>query len=66
MPSSVINRYAYDDQSKTLIITFVTGMVYHYKNVPERIYKLFKGAISKGKYFNYHIKDKYEFEKIEE
>jgi hypothetical protein len=66
MPSSVINHYHYDDKSHTLIITFVTGMVYKYLGVPERVYKLFKASISKGKYFNYHIKDKFEFEKIDD
>jgi hypothetical protein len=64
MPSSVIHRYNYDQSTKSLVITFVTGMVYRYLNVPEKIFKLFRASISKGKYFNYHIKDKFEFEKI--
>jgi len=64
MPSSVINHYNYDNDTKSLTIIFVTGMVYQYKDVPERIFKLFKASISKGKYFNYHIKDKFKFEKL--
>ncbi|MDQ7948750.1 MAG: KTSC domain-containing protein [Pedobacter sp.] len=64
MPSTVIDHYEYDEVSKNLLITFVTGMVYCYKDVPIPIYKLFKGSISKGRYFNYHIKDKFQFEKL--
>jgi hypothetical protein len=66
MPSSVIDRYHYDESTKSLIITFVTGMVYRYKDVPEKVFKLFRASVSKGKYFNYHIKDKFEFEKMED
>jgi hypothetical protein len=66
MPSTVINHYAYDEATQSLVITFVTGMVYRYKEVPEKVYKLFRASISKGKYFNYHIKDKFQFEKLNE
>jgi hypothetical protein len=66
MPSSVIDRYHYDQNTKNLIITFVTGMVYCYMDVPEKVFKLFRASISKGKYFNYHIKDKFKFEKMED
>lgn len=65
MPSSVINSFHYDKDSKSLIITFVTGMIYRYLEVPERIYKLLRASVSKGKYFNYHIKDKFQFEKLD-
>ena len=65
MPSTVINHYEYDDKEQTLTLTFITGMVYRYREVPEKVYKLFRASISKGKYFNYHIKDKFKFEKID-
>ncbi|MEH3115674.1 KTSC domain-containing protein [Pedobacter terrae] len=66
MPSSVIKYFSYDEVTKTLKIIFVTNMVYLYKNVPEKIYKMFKASGSKGRYFNNHIKDKFKFQKIEE
>lgn len=66
MPSSVIKYFSYDEVTKTLKIIFVTNMVYLYKNVPEKIYKTFKASGSKGRYFNSHIKDKFNFKKIEE
>lgn len=66
MPSTVINHFIYDEKSESLKITFITGMVYKYKNVPKKIFEMLKAAGSKGRYFNYHIKDKYSFEKVEE
>lgn len=66
MPSSVIKYFSYDAATETLKILFVTDMVYLYKNVPEKIYKMLKASGSKGRYFNRHIKDKYKFQKLEE
>jgi len=65
MPSSVIDHFNYDQKSQTLVITFVTGLVYKYKNVPEEIYQMLKISGSKGRYFNHFIKDKFKFTKIE-
>ncbi|MEO8109743.1 MAG: KTSC domain-containing protein [Ginsengibacter sp.] len=64
MPSSVVSAIKYDRQSATLRITFVSGMVYDYKEVPEEIYKEMKISGSKGTYLNKHVKGNYEFEKI--
>jgi lysyl-tRNA synthetase class 2 len=66
MPSSVIKYFSYDAATKILKIIFATDMVYLYKNVPERIYKLLKTSGSKGRYFNSSIKDKFKFQKLEE
>jgi len=41
-------------------------MVYLYKKVPEKVYKLLKASGSKGRYFNTYIKDKFKFQKLEE
>lgn len=64
MPSSVIKYFNYDEQSHTLKITFVTGLEYHYKQVPEKIFQMLKAAGSKGRYFNHYIKDKFKFKKV--
>jgi hypothetical protein len=66
MPSSVISYYHYNADTKTLVITFVSGMVYHYMNVPQTIYDRMKAVKSKGIFFNKFIKDKYSFEKVAE
>ena len=64
MPSSVIDHFSYDFSTKTLVITFVTGMVYRYLSVPEKIYNALKASGSKGRYFNFYIKDKFKFKKL--
>jgi hypothetical protein len=66
MPSSVIAYMHYDKDSSTLRVGFVSGMVYDYKEVPEKVYLAMKTSGSKGTYLNKHIKGKYEFEKISE
>ena len=64
MPSSVVTAIRYDATSSTLRVIYVSGSVYDYKDVPEKVYKEMKEAFSKGEFLNKHIKPKYEFEKI--
>ncbi len=64
MPSSVIDAINYYKESADLRITFVSGMIYVYKNVPEEIYLALISSGSKGTYFNQHIKGNYQFQKI--
>ncbi|MCW3114630.1 MAG: ATPase protein [Segetibacter sp.] len=65
MPSTVILRSSYNAETRTLTITFVSGLVYDYKNVPEETYKAMITSGAKGIYFNKYIKGKYEWEKVE-
>jgi len=60
----VVNYINYDPKTATLRINFVSGTIYDYKNVPEKIYLEMKKAASKGTYLNDHIKGLYIFEKI--
>ena len=55
---------SYDIATSTLTITFVSGMVYNYKNVPEEVYNALKTSGAKGIFLNQHIKGKYQFVKI--
>jgi hypothetical protein len=64
MPSTVIANIRYDALSHTLRIEFLSGAVYDYKHVPEKIYKSMISSGSKGQYLNEHIKGNYEFEKV--
>lgn len=64
MPSSVILKYNYDATGETLEITFVSGAVYVYKVIPAPVFERFRQAISKGIFFNKHIKPKFVFERI--
>jgi hypothetical protein len=64
MPSSVVAAIKYDAHASTLRVTYVSGMVYDYKNVPEEVYQAMKISFSKGVFLNQYVKGKYEFEKI--
>jgi hypothetical protein len=64
MPSSVVSFIHYYQDTGTLRIGYVSGMVYDYKNVPERIYRAMKNSTSKGSFLNKHIKEKFPFEKV--
>ena len=64
MPSSVVAAIKYDEITSTLRVVYVSGSVYDYKEVPEKIFKEMKTAFSKGEFLNKHIKPNYEFEKI--
>ncbi|MEJ0058732.1 MAG: KTSC domain-containing protein [Terricaulis sp.] len=59
MPSSVIASYEYDAAKSVLTITFTTGRIYAYEDVPHAAYEAFRFARSKGRYFNEHIRDLY-------
>lgn len=63
MPSSVVAAIRYDASSSTLRIVYISGAVYDYKNVPEKVYNEMKKAFSKGEFLNNEIKPNYEFEK---
>lgn len=62
MPSTVIEHFSYDVDTAALTITFLSGNVYVYQRVPEKIYKNLRAAGSKGRYFNHFIKNKFSFE----
>ena len=59
MPSTVIPDRFYDAATSRLTITFVTGRIYIYEDVPPDIVADFDGASSKGQFFNAHIRDRY-------
>jgi lysyl-tRNA synthetase class 2 len=64
MPSSVIARFKYEPGHKRLTVTFVTGRVYEYLDVPADVAAAFKEASSKGTYFNAHIRDHYRYREL--
>ena len=65
MPSSVISSYSYDSGAAALTVTYVSGLVYRYLEVPERVYKEFRASESKGRYLNFHIKGRFNYVKVE-
>jgi hypothetical protein len=61
MPSTVIKNFTYDSKKERLYVTFLSGKVYAYLNVPEDVYEEMKAAFSKGKFLNENVKGKYDF-----
>jgi len=55
--SSAIASIGYDESSCTLEIEFRTGAVYQYENVPANVYQGLVAALSKGLYFDQHVRD---------
>ena len=64
MPSTVIRRFAYHPATRALEVEFVSGRRYRYAGVPEDVAARFRGAFSKGGFFNAHIRDNYPFEEL--
>jgi hypothetical protein len=64
MPSTVIAHMDYYPDSATLRITFTSGEIYEYLQVPAAIYAAMKQAFSKGVYLNKFVKGKYAYRKV--
>lgn len=64
MPSTVIDTFRHDPQTKVLTVVFQTGRVYRYFNVPAEEAAAMKVSGSKGRYFNAHIRPHYQYEEV--
>lgn len=64
MPSSVITSIRFLPDQMQLIVHFVSGDVYAYEDVPEKVFKFFKASLSKGRFLNSVIKPKYKSKKL--
>ena len=64
MPSSVIAGIDYDAERHRLVVTFVTGRVYEYVDVPGNVARAFRSAFAKGIYFNSYIRDRYDHREL--
>ena len=47
MPSSVVAAIRYNDTTSTLRVIYVSGSIYDYKQVPEKVYKEMMGKSKK-------------------
>lgn len=61
--SSNINRVGYHNQ--TLYISFNSGGVYSYTEVPYLVFLEFLGAESAGKFFHARIKGRFDYQKLD-
>ncbi len=64
MPSTAIADIRYDPESRRLAVTFVSGRIYEYVDVPVEVAASFRSAFSKGTFFNTYIRDRYDFREI--
>jgi hypothetical protein len=64
MPSTVIRSFAYRPADAILTITFVSGSVYEYYDVPPQLADAFKAYREKGIFYNEQIKGKFRFAKV--
>ena len=64
MPSSVIRFFRYAPETRELKVTFVSGRLYVYEDVPPEVAAAFRNARSKGTFFNHEIRDRYVFRDI--
>lgn len=64
MPSNVIRRFVYDEMEQNLWVEFTTGRKYVYFAVPQDVADAFRGAFSKGVYFNTRIRDNFRFREV--
>jgi hypothetical protein len=67
MPSSSIRAIGYEAETQSLIVGFVSGAVYAYRDVPQAVYRAFKDAPSKGRFFASEIRPRFtRFEQIKD
>ena len=66
MPSTVIRRFRYDERRRRLTVTFVSGEVYEYQDVPPEAAEGFRQAPSKGRFFGPNIRDRYPVRRVTE
>jgi hypothetical protein len=64
MPSTAIANIKYDHTRERLTVTFVTGRIYEYIDVPSEVAASFQSAFSKGTFFNSYIRDRYDFREL--
>ncbi len=64
MPSSVIRFFRYAPDTRELKVTFVSGRLYVYEDVPPEVAAAFREARSKGTFFNHEIRDRYTYRDV--
>ena len=62
MPS--ITDIEYDKATARLTISFATGPIYEYVDVPSEVAASFRSAFSKGTFFEGYIRDRYDFREL--
>ena len=59
--SEAVAQIEYDQDSRTLFVRFTSGEWYAYFDVPARVHAAFAAADSHGRFFQEHIRDRYDY-----
>ncbi len=62
--SSRIATIGYDPATAELEIAFKDGNVYRYRGVPEQVFRTFLSVVSKGRFYDGVIRDKFAHTRI--
>lgn len=62
--SSNLRSVGYSPESQQLEIEFVSGAIYLYSHVPERVHAGLMMAPSKGRYHHAYIRNRYSYRRI--
>ncbi|MDQ2954133.1 MAG: KTSC domain-containing protein [Pseudomonadota bacterium] len=64
MPSTVIRHFEHDPATRQLTVTFTTGRIYVYDDVPDAVAAALRAAPSKGAFFNSQIRNVYPYREL--
>jgi hypothetical protein len=56
----MIQRIVFDEDTQTLQVSFRSGLKYIYEGVPRAIYDALGKAASAGRFFNEHVRGRYD------
>ncbi len=63
--SSNLRSVGYDGWTGTLEVEFRSGAIYQHYGVPASLYHGLMDAISKGSYYHYHLRCRYDYRRVE-
>ena len=64
LDSTTLAAATYDERRETLILDFRDGTRYLYSGISPPLYRELLGALSKGSFFNRHIRSHFPYVKI--
>jgi hypothetical protein len=62
--STNVARATYDSDQRTLVVEFLTGNTYEYRNVPQDVWFGLQHSPSAGGYVYRNIRDRYAFTEV--
>lgn len=62
--SKALGAIGYDPEALTLAVQFPSGHIFHYRDVPEKVWTALQAVPSKGSYYAREIKKQFKGEKV--